>query len=245
MSSQPDVVARLQGVTHRYGKTTAVESLALELPAGRLIGFIGPDGVGKSTVLALISGVRKIQSGRVEVLGNDVEDARTRAALCARIAYMPARFGKKSLSDPIGAREHRLLRTPLRSISGRARGADRRIACQHRFNPIPRSPGRQAVGRNEAKARVVLLIDPRPRSAHPRRTHHRRRSTIAPAILGACRTDTQPPSGHERAGGDCIHGGSGTFRTSRRYGRGARCSRPGPRTNCVREPTHQRWKRPS
>ncbi|MGA8640564.1 ribosome-associated ATPase/putative transporter RbbA [Candidatus Binatus sp.] len=94
MSSQPDVVARLQGVTHRYGKTTAVESLALELPAGRLIGFIGPDGVGKSTVLALISGVRKIQSGRVEVLGNDVEDARTRAALCARIAYMPQGLGK-------------------------------------------------------------------------------------------------------------------------------------------------------
>ena len=94
MSSEDNVVARLEGVTHRYGKTMAVDSLSLELPAGRLVGFIGPDGVGKSTVLALISGVRKIQSGRVEVLGNDIKDARTRAALCARIAYMPQGLGK-------------------------------------------------------------------------------------------------------------------------------------------------------
>jgi ribosome-dependent ATPase len=93
MSSAQNV-ARLHDVTHRYGKTTAVESFALELPAGRLIGFIGPDRVGKSTVLALISGVRKIQSGRVEVLGENISKVRTRAALCARIAYMPQGLGK-------------------------------------------------------------------------------------------------------------------------------------------------------
>ncbi len=94
MNSANNMVARLERVTHRYGKTVAVHSLSLEIPAGRLVGFIGPDGVGKSTVLALISGVRKIQSGRVEVLDNDVEDARTRADLCARIAYMPQGLGK-------------------------------------------------------------------------------------------------------------------------------------------------------
>jgi ribosome-dependent ATPase len=94
MNSKPSAVARLRGVTHRYGKTTAVDALDLELPAGRLVGFIGPDGVGKSTVLALISGVRKIQSGRVEVLGSDIARARTRAELCARIAYMPQGLGK-------------------------------------------------------------------------------------------------------------------------------------------------------
>ena len=94
MNSGPGVVARLTGVTHRYGKTTAVEFLDLDLAAGRLVGFIGPDGVGKSTVLGLISGVRKIQSGRVEVLGRDIGDAGTRAALCARIAYMPQDLGK-------------------------------------------------------------------------------------------------------------------------------------------------------
>ncbi len=94
MTSEENPVARLRELTHRYGKTIAVDSLDLELPAGRLVGFIGPDGVGKSTVLALISGVRKIQSGRVEVLSEDIADARNRSGLCARIAYMPQGLGK-------------------------------------------------------------------------------------------------------------------------------------------------------
>ena len=94
MSAKQSLVARLHSLTHRYGETTAVDSLDLELPAGQLVGFIGPDGVGKSTVLALISGVRKIQSGDIEVLGQDVSKALTRARLCARIAYMPQGLGK-------------------------------------------------------------------------------------------------------------------------------------------------------
>lgn len=94
MNSEQNTVARLEEVSHRYGKTVAIDSVSLELPAGRLVGFIGPDGVGKSTVLALISGVRRIQSGRVEVLGEDISGSLTRAALCARIAYMPQGLGK-------------------------------------------------------------------------------------------------------------------------------------------------------
>jgi ribosome-dependent ATPase len=105
MNAEENLVARLQGVTHRYGKTIAVDSLSLELPAGRLVGFIGPDGVGKSTVLALISGVRKIQSGRVEVLGEDISGALNRAALCARIAYMPQGLGK-NLYPTLSIREN-------------------------------------------------------------------------------------------------------------------------------------------
>ncbi len=105
MNAEKDLVARLQGVTHRYGKTIAVDSLSLELPAGRMVGFIGPDGVGKSTVLALISGVRKIQSGRVEVLGEDISGALKRAALCARIAYMPQGLGK-NLYPTLSIREN-------------------------------------------------------------------------------------------------------------------------------------------
>jgi ribosome-dependent ATPase len=98
MNSEKNPVARLHDVTHRYGKTTAVEALSLGVPAGRLVGFIGPDGAGKSTVLALISGVRKIQSGRVEVFGDDTSNARLRAALCARIAYMPQGLGRNLYS---------------------------------------------------------------------------------------------------------------------------------------------------
>ncbi len=62
--AQPNV-AQLSGLSHRYGDNFAVDNIALEIPAGCMAGFIGPDGVGKSTLLALISGVRKIQHGEV------------------------------------------------------------------------------------------------------------------------------------------------------------------------------------
>ncbi len=89
-----NTVARLTGVTHRYGQTAALDGVELEIPAGRMIGLIGPDGVGKSTLLALISGVRKIQAGTVEALGGDMRRSRHRRRVCPRIAYMPQGLGK-------------------------------------------------------------------------------------------------------------------------------------------------------
>jgi ribosome-dependent ATPase len=91
--TQPFVV-RLSGVSQRYGDRVAVQGVDLEIPAGKMIGFIGPDGVGKSTTLSLISGSRQIQTGTVEVLGGDMADARHRAAVCPRIAYMAQGLGK-------------------------------------------------------------------------------------------------------------------------------------------------------
>jgi ribosome-dependent ATPase len=102
-ASQP--IAHLQRVTQRYRKLAALDSIDLALPAGRMIGFIGPDGVGKSTLLALISGARKIQQGRVEVLGGDMADRRHRRAVCARIAYMPQGLGK-NLSESLSVLEN-------------------------------------------------------------------------------------------------------------------------------------------
>ncbi|WP_345987262.1 ribosome-associated ATPase/putative transporter RbbA [Sulfurimonas sp. HSL1-2] len=87
-------VATLTGISQHYGKTKALEGVSLEIPAGKMVGFIGPDGVGKSTLLGLISGVRRIEEGRVEVFGGDMADARYRASVCPRIAYMPQGLGK-------------------------------------------------------------------------------------------------------------------------------------------------------
>ena len=87
-------VARLSGVGLRYGATRALEAIDLELPAQRMVGLIGPDGVGKSSLLALIAGARQIQAGSVEVLGGDMADARHRRRVCPHIAYMPQGLGK-------------------------------------------------------------------------------------------------------------------------------------------------------
>ncbi|WP_290873586.1 ribosome-associated ATPase/putative transporter RbbA [Aquabacterium sp.] len=87
-------LARLQGVSLRYGQTVALDGVDLHLPAGRMIGLIGPDGVGKSSLLALLSGARAIQQGRIEALGGDMADANHRRHVCPRIAYMPQGLGR-------------------------------------------------------------------------------------------------------------------------------------------------------
>ena len=87
-------VVRLTDVRHQYGDTLAADGVSLDIPAGRMVGFIGPDGVGKSTWLGLIAGARKIQHGKVEVLGGDMADARHRARVCPRVAYMPQGLGR-------------------------------------------------------------------------------------------------------------------------------------------------------
>lgn len=84
----------IQGLSHRYGKRVALDHVDLDLPMGRTIGLVGPDGVGKSTLLGLISGVKKLQEGRVEVLGGSVGDARYRRDLSPRVAYMPQGLGR-------------------------------------------------------------------------------------------------------------------------------------------------------
>ncbi|MFC0035881.1 ATP-binding cassette domain-containing protein [Cardiobacterium valvarum] len=81
-------------LTHRYGKTTALDNISLTLPRGATTGLIGPDGVGKSTLLGIIAGVRRIQSGQVRVLDGDMTRARDRLALSHRIAYMPQGLGR-------------------------------------------------------------------------------------------------------------------------------------------------------
>ena len=99
MTAEPTSAVRLDFVSHSYGRTTALDAVTLELPAGRTVGFIGPDGVGKSTLLALVAGARKIQSGKVTALGGDMADSGHRRRVCPRIAYMPQGLGKNLYMD--------------------------------------------------------------------------------------------------------------------------------------------------
>ena len=92
-------IGRIEDVTQRYGKATALDGVTLALPAGCMVGLIGPDGVGKSSLLAIIAGARQIQTGKAYVLGGDIADPAHRAEVCARIAYMPQGLGKNFYPD--------------------------------------------------------------------------------------------------------------------------------------------------
>lgn len=130
-------VARLEGVSLSYANTRALDAITLDIPSGCMVGLIGPDGVGKSSLLSLIAGARTIQAGRVEVLGGDMANAAHR-----RSAYMPQGLGRNlyptlSVFDNVnffgrlfghekGEREHRM--RDLLESTGLAPFASRPVA---------------------------------------------------------------------------------------------------------------------
>lgn len=89
-----DWVAQLAAVRLSYGTTCALENITLDIPAGQIVGLIGPDGVGKSSLLSLVAGIRAIQQGHLTVLGGDMTMTRHRHRICPQIAYMPQGLGK-------------------------------------------------------------------------------------------------------------------------------------------------------
>ena len=97
-------VAQLAGVSQHYGKTVALNNITLDIPARCMVGLIGPDGVGKSSLLSLISGARVIEQGNVMVLGGDMRDPKHRRDVCpgcrrgwAKTSTTPCRCMKTSI----------------------------------------------------------------------------------------------------------------------------------------------------
>ena len=182
-----------------------------------MIGLIGPDGVGKSTLLGIIAGVRRIQTGeRRRCWVANIADARFRNAVSARVAYLPQGLGK-NLYPTLSIFENV-------DFFGRLFGQSREerewriedFFASTDLTAVPRSSRRQTLRRDEAEAGTLLLADSRSGPAHPRRANHRRRSAGAQAILGADRSDPRPPPGHERDGRDRLHGRSREVRMAGR-----------------------------
>jgi ribosome-dependent ATPase len=99
MTERGRAVAVLDSLTQKYGKVTALDGVTISMPADCMVGLIGPDGVGKSTLLSIVAGARQIQSGRATVLDGDISDAKHRTSVCPRIAYMPQGLGKNLYPD--------------------------------------------------------------------------------------------------------------------------------------------------
>src|SRR6478672_1580344 len=92
-------VVRAEGLRHYYRRRAALMPTTFDIPAGRIVGFIGPDGVGKSTLLGLIAGAERCQAGTLQVLGGTMKSARHRRKVCPRIAFMPQGLGKNLYAD--------------------------------------------------------------------------------------------------------------------------------------------------
>lgn len=87
-------IASLRGVSHGYRNVKALDDVTLDIPGGVMAGIIGPDGVGKSTLLALTAGVRRLQTGSIMALDGDMASRSHRQECYGRIAYMPQGLGR-------------------------------------------------------------------------------------------------------------------------------------------------------
>lgn len=115
-------VIRLKDVSLNFGSVRALNSVTLDIPAGKMVGMIGPDGVGKSSLMSLITGARVVQKGRIEVLGGNIADKKHRLVTCPDIAYMPQGLGK-NLYQTLSVNENAEFFARLFGLSAEARHA--------------------------------------------------------------------------------------------------------------------------
>ena len=153
---------KLAGVSHRYGNTLALDAIDLEIPEGASAALVGPDGVGKSTLLGLIAGAKRIQHGRVEVLGGDMAEARHRRAIAPRIAYMPQGLGK-NLYPTLSVAENIEFFASLFGLGGAETAArSARLLAATGLAPFPNRPAGKLSGGMKQKLGLccALVHDP-------------------------------------------------------------------------------------
>lgn len=80
----------VDGLTRRYGETTAVDAVSFEVRAGEVFGLLGPDGAGKTTLFRMLSAVLEPTSGTARIAGIDIRTDPD--AVKAKIGYMPQAF---------------------------------------------------------------------------------------------------------------------------------------------------------
>jgi len=85
---ETEFAVRLEGVTKRFGKHTAVEGLDLEVPRGVIYGLLGPNGSGKTTSIRMIMGILHPDEGRVSLFGADADEVRR-----TKVGYLPEERG--------------------------------------------------------------------------------------------------------------------------------------------------------
>ena len=72
MNTEP--LVRIDGISKRFGDTTALHELNLDIARGEFVTFLGPSGCGKSTTLRILGGFERPSGGRVFLDGEDVTD---------------------------------------------------------------------------------------------------------------------------------------------------------------------------
>ncbi|MBN1439516.1 MAG: ABC transporter ATP-binding protein [Anaerolineales bacterium] len=83
-------VVRVESLTKRFGEFTAVDRVSFEIPAGEVVGFLGPNGSGKTTTIRMLLGLLQPTAGSGEVLGFDI--CANAEEIRERVGYVSQKF---------------------------------------------------------------------------------------------------------------------------------------------------------
>ena len=114
--TSPLLAAKLEGLRKEFGPVAALGGISAELPRGLILGLLGPDGAGKTTLIRLLAGLMEPTAGTIEVLGRSplAEGGQTQA----EVGYMPQRFG---LYEDLSVLDNLNLYANLRALDREAR----------------------------------------------------------------------------------------------------------------------------
>ena len=158
--------ARVRGLVKSFGTARALDGISAELPPHQVLGLVGPDGAGKTTLIRLLAGLMEPTAGTVEVLGSTprAEGGTTQA----QTGYMPQRFG---LYEDLSVLDNLNLYANLRALDQATR--ERRFAQLLRFTDLAdlteRLAGRLSGGMKQklglacallGRPRLLLLDEP-------------------------------------------------------------------------------------
>ena len=126
MSPAPaETVIDVHHLTKRFGGRTVVDDVSLRVNRGEVVGFLGPNGSGKTTTIRLICGLLRLDAGEGSVLGFDLRTGSRE--IKARLGYMTQRF---SLYEDLSIEEN------LDLVAGLYRLADPRTAVSETLESL-------------------------------------------------------------------------------------------------------------
>lgn len=142
-------LVQIQNVSKLFvpGQPPALTEISAEVHRGQIMGLVGPDAAGKTTLMRLMAGLLKPTQGSISVAGFDtIKDAETVHSITG---YMPQRFG---LYEDLTVMQNLNLYADLRGVTGAERSGFQASSKFYKFSAFYRSFIRSAFRRHETKA---------------------------------------------------------------------------------------------
>ncbi len=77
----------VENISRKYGDFTAVDNVSFQIPAGEIVGLLGHNGAGKTTIMKMLTGYIEVSTGQIIINGKDIEEQPTQAQKL--IGYLP------------------------------------------------------------------------------------------------------------------------------------------------------------